>query len=176
MLDQQLFALINGLPHNEFTDYVALSIHLATYRGLIYYPILLYLLLAKDLKMKTLGKLGAIAGLATYLINDLVVKNLIGRDRPIENLTDFVFVSNAPASYSFPSGQSAVAFSLAAMLWLFYPKRWFSYAMFACAAIIGLDRIYLGHHYPSDVVAGAVIGVVVSILVLKIKNKLVKGK
>ncbi len=89
-----------------------------------------------------------------------LVKRLIGRGRPMHfeetgllglhwNWTDWTY-------QSFPSGHATTAFALATVIGFLSP-RWF-YPALALAAAIGLSRITEGVHYPSDVVAGAIVG------------------
>ena len=89
-----------------------------------------------------------------------VAKRIVGRGRPVHfdqtglfgfrwNLWDWTY-------QSFPSGHSTTAFALAAVLG-FLSERWF-YPALLLAGMIGLSRITLGVHYPSDVLVGAVVG------------------
>lgn len=64
--------------------------------------------------------------------------------------------------FSFPSGHTTSAFALFTTLALLYPKRWFQFLCVVLAIIAGLSRTYLGQHFLQDVVAGSVLGVVVS--------------
>ena len=87
-------------------------------------------------------------------------KHIIGRDRPFVKYPDKIHVYGAPDadSPSFPSGHTAAAFSLATSLSITYPK-WYVIApsaVWACG--VGFARINQGVHYPSDVVAGVLIG------------------
>jgi undecaprenyl-diphosphatase len=105
----------------------------------------------------------ALGGLAVAAagILDLVVKNLTCRARPGAEgagvfLADFPCF---PAPYdlaSFPSGHATTAFALATLLSLWYP-RWTG-GFLAAAALVGWSRAVLGSHFPSDVLAGAVLG------------------
>ena len=88
-------------------------------------------------------------------------KHIIGRDRPFVKYPDKIHPYGAPdaGSPSFPSGHTAAAFSLAASLSITYPK-WYVIApsaVWACG--VGFARMNQGVHYPSDVVAGAAIGI-----------------
>ena len=88
-------------------------------------------------------------------------KHIIGRDRPFVKYPDKIHAYGAPDadSPSFPSGHTAAAFSLATSLSITYPK-WYVIApsaVWACG--VGFARMNQGVHYPSDVVAGAAIGV-----------------
>lgn len=88
-------------------------------------------------------------------------KHIIGRERPFVKYPDKIHAYGAPDadSPSFPSGHTAAAFSLATSLSITYPK-WYVIApsaVWACG--VGFARMNQGVHYPSDVVAGAAIGI-----------------
>jgi membrane-associated phospholipid phosphatase len=111
------------------------------------------------------GLLGGSAVAAAGIL-DQIVKNLLCRARPSAAAAGAFFVGFPcfPAPYamaSFPSGHATTAFALAAVLSLWYP-RWTA-AWLALAAIVGCSRIALGSHFPSDVAAGAILGVAVAL-------------
>jgi membrane-associated phospholipid phosphatase len=81
--------------------------------------------------------------------------------------------SNSP---SFPSGHTSVAFASATSLYMAYPKWYVAVPAFTYAASVGYSRMYLGKHYPSDVLAGAVIGAGSSWLMYKANKWLFKKK
>ncbi len=85
------------------------------------------------------------------------LKLAFNRDRPFVTYP-FLDKQAEAGSYSFPSGHTSTAFTLATSLSMAYPK-WYvvvpSY-VYACAA--GYSRMHLGVHYPSDVLAGAIVG------------------
>ncbi len=91
-------------------------------------------------------------------------KYIVRRPRPyIKYEGDLMSVSTEPDP-SFPSGHSVLAFSTATSLSLLYP-RWYVIApSFLWAAAVGYSRLYLGVHYPSDVLVGALVGVGVAVL------------
>ncbi len=66
-----------------------------------------------------------------------------------------------PIYPSYPSGHSATAFAVATLLALTYRRRWVTTLALLSAALIAFSRLYLGHHYPSDVLAGSVLGITV---------------
>ena len=66
----------------------------------------------------------------------------------------------APSTFSFPSGHATVAFACATVLALAVPRlRWWLYAL---AALIAFSRVYVGVHYPGDVLVGALLGVAIA--------------
>jgi membrane-associated phospholipid phosphatase len=95
------------------------------------------------------------------------IKWLMGRNRPINLIEDGVFgfdffrIIYLYETTSFPSGHTVTAFAMATAFSFLYP-RW-SVPAFLIAAMIGLSRIVLTAHYLSDVIAGAVVGVICSL-------------
>ncbi|MDD4126036.1 MAG: phosphatase PAP2 family protein [Eubacteriales bacterium] len=96
------------------------------------------------------------------LLNNLTLKPLIARDRPFIYDPTIKLIINAPKEYSFPSGHTLSAFMAATVLW-HCDKRRFGYAAFIIASLIGFSRLYLQVHYLTDVLGGAVIGVLFGI-------------
>lgn len=86
----------------------------------------------------------------------LLLKNLIKRDRPATKM-DFYEAWITPSDkFSFPSGHTAAAFVFAWLIWDFYPV--FAVPVFLWASLVGMSRVLLGVHYPSDIFAGIVLG------------------
>ncbi len=88
------------------------------------------------------------------------LKYAINRERPGDKYPTIIFPYNhSTHNYSFPSGHSSLAFSVAASFSLEYKKWYITAPAYIWATTVGYSRIYLGVHYPSDVLAGAVIGI-----------------
>jgi hypothetical protein len=94
------------------------------------------------------------------------LKKIVKRERPYARLAN-VHYTDAELSdpYSFPSGHSTAAFAIATSLSLRYPKPSVYIPLHIWALFVGYGRVYLGLHYPSDVLAGAAIGSGTAILV-----------
>ena len=91
------------------------------------------------------------------------LKAALSRERPymiLEHLNTFGIQMK---DYSFPSGHSAASFSIATTIALNMPGL--SIYVFTLAMIIGISRVYLGVHYPTDVAAGVILGVSVPLIV-----------
>jgi undecaprenyl-diphosphatase len=86
-----------------------------------------------------------------------IIKHLAGRARPRISDTFFAIGPSLRGDYdSFPSGHTALAFSIAFILSSYY--RRFSVVFYFFAILAGFDRVKDGSHFPSDVIAGAFIG------------------
>lgn len=87
----------------------------------------------------------------------VVSKKIIKTDRPYDTYP-MVQPVVSEASYSMPSGHTSTAFATATSLSLAYPKWYVVAPSFVWAGAIGYSRMHLGVHYPSDVLAGAIVG------------------
>lgn len=107
------------------------------------------------------------------------MKHAVGRERPYEKYPGLLVVRKEESSPSFPSAHTASAFALATSLSIRYPKWYVIAPSAAWACSVGFARMNEGVHYPSDVIAGAVIGAgcaVVNIYVNKWLNKWLFGE
>jgi membrane-associated phospholipid phosphatase len=112
-----------------------------------------------------------LAGLAVTGGITAILKYSINRDRPFVTYPDITKKSKA-GSPSFPSGHTSSAFSTATSISLAYPKWYIIAPSFAWAGTVGYSRMHLGVHYPSDVLAGAIIGSGCAWLTYKVNQKL----
>ena len=121
------------------------------------------LALAKRVRWRDVGHL-ALALVISLTLSDYVLKPLIGRPRPFVASPTVSVIGHRPGDASFPSGHATAAFTSAFVLAHAAPTL--SLAWWVSALAVAYSRVYLGVHYPLDVLAGAAIGSAVAALVL----------
>ena len=97
------------------------------------------------------------------LLVNVLIKNIVARVRPYEIFEELTYIVKMPDDYSFPSGHSAISFAVAVVLFIRMPKK-VGIPALVLASLIAVSRLYVGVHYPSDVICGIVIGIGCAIL------------
>ncbi len=92
------------------------------------------------------------------LCTNVVLKHVVARPRPWLDVAGLVPLIQEPDPNSFPSGHTCAAFAAASPWWRALPRRWMRWTGLVLAVCMGLSRLYVGVHYPSDVIAGALVG------------------
>jgi membrane-associated phospholipid phosphatase len=95
--------------------------------------------------------------LAASVFVSVALKSITKRDRPYDTYPEIDNVT-VEDSYSFPSAHTSAAFATATSLSMAYPKWYVIAPTFLWAGAVGYSRMYLGVHYPTDVLAGAIVG------------------
>lgn len=102
-----------------------------------------------------------------------VIKLLVLRLRPHDDVPGLVPLIKSPDKYSFPSSHAAGTFCIAMSIGFFYTSA--IPLVFLVAAMISVSRFFAKLHYPSDILAGAVIGVLVALIVSSIGQRMLIG-
>ncbi|MGC8765171.1 MAG: phosphatase PAP2 family protein [Brevinematia bacterium] len=103
-------------------------------------------------------------GLVLQAFLQQLFKRIFIRKRPYETHVEITKVINPPDKFSFPSGHTTAAFTMVFILYYLYPVLFVPTLILAI--MIGISRIYLGLHYPTDVIAGVVLGFISSKLAI----------
>jgi membrane-associated phospholipid phosphatase len=160
-VDRRLYTLIHGLPHSPVGDrYVSILSDLGEGLGWVGAGVALAWLGGG--RGRRAGLATTIASLGTTYLVQQRIKPIFRRRRPHIG-RDILVVGIRTTDASFPSGHAASSFAGATALAVFYPKT--APLVFSLAAGVGASRVHLGHHFPSDVLAGAGIGVVSGALI-----------
>ncbi len=125
-------------------------------------------LIEKNQELKQKGLVVAESFLVTTLVAT-GLKHAVNRTRPYETYPDIQKLS-AGGNSSFPSGHTSDAFSMATSLSLEFPHWYVIAPSYTYAALVGYSRMHLGVHYPSDVLAGAVVGAGSAFLCYKVQK------
>lgn len=107
---------------------------------------------------RRVGVVVVVALLLDLLVVDLAIKNIVARPRPFEVSDAIVPLMDPPWGHSFPSGHAAAAFATVSALYFSHCRVWMG--ALPLAILIALSRLYVFVHYPSDVLAGVLIGAV----------------
>ena len=144
------------------TPIVQVITHLAD-KGAIAIAFTLILLAIK--KYRRTGVACALSLALDFVVVNLLIKNVVARIRPydlavangvIQEIKDLLITTD-PKDWSFPSGHTGSVFAVAAVMAAWMPKRWGIPAILL-SILIALSRLYVGVHYPTDVLAGMIIG------------------
>jgi len=159
-IDRRLFQAVNNLPHTPYVDeQVTLLSDLGEGAGWVAGAAWL------AVRDGGRGRRAAVASVAAMLFAVGAVqgpiKRRLRRQRPFTHEVARV-VGRRPLDFSFPSGHTAGSFAAAAALSCFYPRD--APLLLGTAAAVGASRVYLGMHFPSDVLVGAGLGAAVGLL------------
>lgn len=154
-IDRRIFGWINNLPHSPASDRQISAIS-DLGKGLGWAAAGAGLALLGGSRGRRAGVATALASLAaTYIVQEQI-KPRFRRVRPFIDREARV-VGIRPVDHSFPSGHTASSFAAATVLSIYYPKA--TPLVVSLSTAVGLSRVHLGVHFPSDVAVGALIGI-----------------
>lgn len=143
-------------PHSPVLDLTMVAASAIGRRGAIWLAIGVLLVIARRIRLQSLWQL-IVALAVVWVLNDGVIKPIVARPRPFVSAPAVVRLVGAPPSgASFPSGHAAAAVVGAFLLEACWPAG--RIAFWVLAVLIMYSRIYVGAHYPLDVIGGALLG------------------
>ncbi|MBA4310765.1 MAG: phosphatase PAP2 family protein [Chlorobiaceae bacterium] len=170
-IDLNLFYFFNHTLSNKLFDRFFSQITQVD-NWFIAYIILIGILFFKG---GTRGKIATLMIILLITASDqtgLLIKNFFERVRPCNALTDALLPIGCTGAYSFPSNHALNNFAAAFFFYKLYPNL--KYVLFISAFLISFSRLYLGLHYPSDSIAGAMLGIGIGYLFVLLQLRIEK--
>ena len=168
-IDRAIFMFINSQLANPITDFLMPLITSNTLLRVLYGLALLLMLVVGNNRMRWLCLFSAIVLLLSDQVTASILKPLIERMRPCHTLPDVHLLVNCGAGKAMPSAHAANAFGQAILFSLAYPRS--RIYLLAFATIVALSRVFVGVHYPGDVLVGAAVGSLFGLAVWKLYNR-----
>ncbi|MDO4595135.1 MAG: phosphatase PAP2 family protein [Tissierellia bacterium] len=121
---------------------------------------------------KQMAKVMFISMIISVIVCNLMLKPIVHRTRPFNINTAIELIAAKPLDYSFPSGHTMFSFTSVTVILMMAKSKLLKYFTLAIAILIALSRMYLYFHYPTDVLAGFILGSLISYFTVKyMKNK-----
>lgn len=159
--------------HTPLLDKILAFITSLGNAGIIWIVLAVVLLILP--KTRKTGIIVAAALLMDLILCNLILKNLVARVRPYDVNTAIAILIKKPLDFSFPSGHTAASFAAMTALFLAKMKKaWI--ATLVLAVLIAFSRLYFYVHYPTDVLGGAVVGILSGIIGYAIVEKIDKRR
>lgn len=159
--------------HTPLLDKILAFITSLGNAGIIWIVLAVVLLILP--KTRKTGIIVAAALLMDLVLCNLILKNLVARVRPYDINTAIAILIKKPLDFSFPSGHTAASFAAMTALFLAKMKKiWI--AALVLAVLIAFSRLYFYVHYPTDVLGGAVVGILSGIIGYAIVEKIDKRR
>ena len=155
-LDANLFLMVNHLPHTRFLNTVFYSFTVAFNGAAAWFALMGISVLRKRRPFRAMYWDAALPLTITTWLVEFPIKAYFRRRRPFIKIIQAIVIGKKPGTWSFPSGHSAAAFGGAWLLNRQFGR--FDIFRYMIAGMVAFSRIYLGDHYPGDVMSGSGLG------------------
>lgn len=169
-MDWAILNWIQDTLGSGFMDFIMPQITALGNAGIIWIVMAICLLITK--KYRKLGVLVLVGLFMGLIIGNGIVKNLVARPRPCWINSGFPLLIPYPTDFSFPSGHTQSSVIAATILTMGNKK--FGFVAIPLAVLISFSRLYLYVHFPSDVLAGAVMGIAIGAVTFIVGNKITR--
>lgn len=112
----------------------------------------------------------AIALLLGFVVTNVALKNIVHRIRPYDAMSALRILVGPESDFSFPSGHATSSLAAGLALFLMAPRK-FGVPALTLAVLISLSRLYVGVHYPTDVICGAAIGALSAVVAVRLTRR-----
>lgn len=164
------FAILDFIRENianPLLDVIMKIVTISGDAGMIWIAAIILCLIFK--RTRKAGVCMAIALILVLLICNLTLKPIVARPRPFSLREDIELIIAAPKDFSFPSGHTLSSFAAATGLFIYHKKL--GIAALIWAFLIAFSRLYMYVHYPTDVIAGILLGVICAVISALLINR-----
>ncbi|KOF57986.1 MULTISPECIES: phosphatase PAP2 family protein [Clostridium] len=156
--DNYILFFIKNHIQNKYLDKLMPMITNMGNLGVIWIVMAAALILNEPYEL--IGYMVILTLIISSIVGEGIIKHIVRRARPYNKQTSIKLLIAKPISYSFPSGHTLSSFAVAEVLSMYFVK--YKLIFMAIACLIALSRVYLFVHYPTDVIAGIILGVLFS--------------
>jgi|WetSurMetagenome_2_1015567.scaffolds.fasta_scaffold25200_3 undecaprenyl-diphosphatase len=154
-IDRTVFSYINGTLANPVTDFIMPVVTSDNLLRALFALVVIAIIVIGRRRYFWLALMAIAVVAVTDQASSALLKPLFARPRPCHSMTVHLLV-DCGSGYSFPSSHAANLFGQALFFGLLY-KKYLPYAL-ACAFLVGISRIWVGVHYPLDMIGGMILG------------------
>lgn len=159
--DGQILLFIQNHLRSEVLNPIVIAVTNLGNAGIFWIVLSVILLFPK--KTRRAGFLSLLALLGSLCVTNFLLKNYVARVRPYEVVQGLQCLIPAQKDWSFPSGHASASFASAVVIYRSC-HRGIGVPALILAFAISLSRLYVGVHYPSDVIAGMIIGTLIALI------------
>ena len=173
--DREVFVYLNSLGIEKYDTFwtVATEIRSWTFLFILFFALIVMVFPKKEAVYRSLTVLLLL--LVVLLLTD-ITKEFFERLRPNNNeqIQELIRILKKPESFSFFSGHAATSFSITTLIFLFLRKelKWV-WLLYLWPLIFSFSRIYVGVHYPFDILTGTIVGILLALLFNRLYNRFI---